>query len=98
VLVDTGGIAGSEEGLAGATARQSRAAAEEADLILFIVDGREGPSALDDEILAWLRKVDTPTFLVVNKVDGIDVQAALRNSRATASRKFWAPRPRTGRA
>jgi GTP-binding protein len=45
VLVDTGGIAGSEEGLAGATARQSRAAAEEADLILFIVDGREGASS-----------------------------------------------------
>ena len=77
VLVDTGGIAGSDEGLAGATARQSRAAAEEADLILFIVDGREGASSLDDEILAWLRKVAKPTFLVVNKTDGIDAQAAL---------------------
>jgi GTPase len=77
VLVDTGGIAGSEEGLAGATARQSRAAAEEADLILFVVDGREGASSLDDDILAWLRKVDTPTFLVVNKTDGLDAQAAL---------------------
>ena len=76
VLVDTGGIAGSEEGLAGATARQSRAAATEADLILFVVDGREGASALDDEILAWLRKVSNPVFLVVNKVDGIDAQTA----------------------
>ncbi|MDQ2702212.1 MAG: ribosome biogenesis GTPase Der [Pseudomonadota bacterium] len=76
VLVDTGGIAGSEEGLAGATARQSRAAAEEADLVLFVVDGREGASALDDEILAWLRKVSTPVYLVVNKVDGIDAQQA----------------------
>ena len=79
VLVDTGGIAGSEEGLAGATARQSRAAAEEADLVLFVVDGREGASSLDDEILAWLRKVDTPTFLIINKVDGIDEQAALND-------------------
>ncbi|MCI4566408.1 ribosome biogenesis GTPase Der [Lysobacter sp. CFH 32150] len=77
VLVDTGGIAGSDEGLAGATARQSRAAAEEADLILFIVDGREGASTIDDDILAWLRKVDTPTFLIVNKIDGLDAQAAL---------------------
>src|SRR6476469_1066613 len=77
VLVDTGGIDGSDEGLAGATARQSRAAAAEADLILFIVDGREGPSTLDDDILAWLRKIDTPTFLVVNKTDGIDAQTAL---------------------
>ncbi|WP_159015856.1 ribosome biogenesis GTPase Der [Cognatiluteimonas profundi] len=77
VLVDTGGIDGSDEGLAGATARQSRAAATEADLILFIVDGREGPSTLDDDILAWLRKIDTPTFLVVNKTDGIDAQTAV---------------------
>ncbi len=77
VLVDTGGIAGIDEGLAGATARQARAAAEEADLILFVVDGREGASSLDDEIGAWLRKVDVPVFLVVNKTDGIDLQASL---------------------
>jgi GTP-binding protein len=76
-VVDTGGIAGEDEGLAGATARQARAAAEEADLVLFIVDGREGASALDDEILAWLRKTARPTLLVVNKTDGLDVQAAL---------------------
>ncbi len=77
VLVDTGGIAGQEEGLAGATAKQSRAAAEEADLVLFVVDGREGASAFDDAILAWLRKRDRPVLLVVNKIDGIDAQAAL---------------------
>ena len=77
VLVDTGGIAGEDEGLAGATARQSRAAAEEADLILFIVDGREGASTVDDDILRWLRKLSKPTVLVVNKSDGIDLQAAL---------------------
>jgi GTPase len=76
-LVDTGGLSGDEEGLAGATARQARAAVEEADLVLFIVDGREGPSALDQNILSWLRKSGKRFFLVVNKVDGIDVQAAL---------------------
>ena len=76
VLVDTGGIAGDEEGLAGATARQSRAAAAEADLVLFIVDAREGASALDDEILAWLRKAARPTLLVLNKIDGVDEEAA----------------------
>lgn len=76
LLIDTGGIAAQEEGLAGATARQSRAAAAEADLVLFVVDGREGASALDDEILAWLRRIDTPTFLVINKIDGLDAQAA----------------------
>jgi len=77
VLVDTGGIGGEDEGLAGATARQSRAAAEEADLIMFIVDGREGASSLDDDILRWLRKLSKPTLLVVNKSDGIDLQSAM---------------------
>lgn len=75
-VVDTGGIAGEDEGLAGATARQARAAAEEADLVLFIVDGREGASALDDDILRWLRKSARPVMLVINKIDGIDAQAA----------------------
>src|SRR5687768_3089335 len=84
VLVDTGGIAGEHVhlesgGLTGATARQARAAAEEADLILFVVDGREGASALDDEILAWLRKISKPTLLVVNKIDGLDAQTALND-------------------
>ncbi|MGH8072736.1 MAG: ribosome biogenesis GTPase Der [Lysobacter sp.] len=82
-VVDTGGIAGESEhlveGLLGATARQARAAAAEADLVLFIVDGREGASALDDEILAWLRKTARPTLLVINKTDGIDTQAALND-------------------
>ena len=45
--------------------------------MLFVVDGREGPSALDDEILGWLRKAARPTLLIVNKVDGIDTQSAL---------------------
>ncbi|MCL1633601.1 ribosome biogenesis GTPase Der [Luteimonas sp. SX5] len=77
VVVDTGGIAGVDEGLAGATARQARAAAEEADLVLFVVDGREGASSLDDDILRWLRKSARPTFLVVNKTDGLDARTAL---------------------
>lgn len=72
LVVDTGGIAGEDEGLAGATTRQARAAAAEADLILFVVDAREGTSALDDEILAWLRKLSRPTLLLINKIDGTD--------------------------
>lgn len=77
VVCDTGGISGIENGLAGATADQARAAVDEADLVLFVVDGREGPSTLDSELLRWLRKSGKPTWLVVNKTDGIDVAAAL---------------------
>ncbi|MEN1929371.1 ribosome biogenesis GTPase Der [Luteimonas sp. MJ250] len=81
-LVDTGGIADggvhlTTGNLAGATARQARAGADEADLVLFVVDGREGPSTVDDEILAWLRKSARPTLLVVNKTDGMDARAAV---------------------
>lgn len=76
LVVDTGGIAGEEEGLAGATARQARAAAAEADLILFVVDGREGASSLDDEILVWLRRLGRPVLLLINKTDAVDVHAA----------------------
>ncbi|KFN44432.1 ribosome biogenesis GTPase Der [Arenimonas oryziterrae] len=77
VICDTGGLSDDEEGLAGATAKQSRSAAEEADLVLFVVDGREGPSALDQTILKWLRKTGKPFFLVVNKTDGLDEQACV---------------------
>uniref|UniRef100_UPI0027D250AB hypothetical protein n=1 Tax=Escherichia coli TaxID=562 RepID=UPI0027D250AB len=42
------------------TFEQARAAAAEADLILFVVDAREGTSAMDDEILAWRRKLSRP--------------------------------------
>jgi GTP-binding protein len=77
IVCDTGGLSGEDEGLAGATAKQSRAAAEEADLILFIVDGREGPMAYDEAVLSWLRKSGKPFFLVVNKTDGLDEDATV---------------------
>jgi GTPase len=77
ILCDTGGLSGDEEGLAGATAKQSRAAVDEADLVLFVVDGREGPSSMDQNILPWLRKCNKPIVLVVNKVDGMDEAQAL---------------------
>ncbi|HHW4681234.1 MAG TPA: GTPase, partial [Xylella taiwanensis] len=70
-VVDTGGIVGKADGLAGATARQARVAATEADVVLFVVNVREGASALDDDILAWLRKLSQPTLLVINKIDGV---------------------------
>ena len=76
-VCDTGGLSGEDTGLAGATARQSRAAAEEADFVLFVVDGREGPLPLDQEILAWLRKSGKPYALVVNKTDGLDEAACV---------------------
>ena len=76
-LVDTGGLAGDEEGLRGLTEQQARVGADEADVILFVVDGRTGPQTQDEPILRWLRKIDKPLLLVVNKTDGLDENTAL---------------------
>lgn len=77
MVVDTGGI-GSEEGSLGERAEvQSWAAVEEADVLLFIVDGRVGITPDDSEILRRLRRQSKPVILAVNKTDGLDETSAL---------------------
>jgi GTP-binding protein len=70
VLWDTGGIFGAGE--AELTA-QVRCAAEEAfcdsDLLLFVVDAKEGLSPIDEELARMLRKSQKPVILVINKID-----------------------------
>src|SRR4030095_337940 len=70
VLWDTGGIFGGGE--AELTA-QGRRAAEEAfcdsDLLLFVVDAKEGLSPIDEELARMLRKSQKPVVLVINKID-----------------------------
>nr|WP_086941235.1 ribosome biogenesis GTPase Der [Thaumasiovibrio occultus] len=76
IVIDTGGIDGTEEGVETKMAEQSLAAIEEADVVLFLVDGRAGLTVADEAIAAHLRQREKPTYLVVNKVDGIDGDAA----------------------
>ncbi|WP_440223025.1 ribosome biogenesis GTPase Der [Dokdonella sp. MW10] len=76
VVVDTGGLADSEEGLAGLTARQVELAIGEADVVLFVVDARDGLLPTDQAILARLRRAAKPVLLAVNKVDGLDETVA----------------------
>lgn len=75
-MIDTGGIDGTEEGVETKMAQQSLAAIEEADVVLFMVDGRAGRTPADEEIANHLRSREKTTFLVVNKVDGIDADQA----------------------
>jgi GTP-binding protein len=77
VLVDTGGLSGEDEGLAGLTAQQSLAAIEEADLLVFVVDARDGIVPQDNNILATLRRSGKPAILLVNKIDGLDETTVL---------------------
>jgi len=69
LLVDTGGLVGGEENLSGMVRRQAEAAVEEADVILLVVDGRQGPQAGDAEVVDYLRRTAKPILLVVNKID-----------------------------
>ncbi len=69
-LVDTGGLdVDSHEPMASAVRKQVLAAIEEADALVFLVDGRTGPHPLDFRIAEVLRKTDRPVLLVVNKLD-----------------------------
>ncbi len=76
IVIDTGGIDGTENGVETEMAAQSLMAIEEADVVLFLVDGRAGLTAADEAIAEHLRTRNKPSFLVVNKVDGLDPDAA----------------------
>lgn len=71
-LIDTGGIEPySEDKIMQQIRRQAEVAVELADVIVFMVDGKEGMTASDKEIATKLRKTSKPVVLVANKVDNI---------------------------
>jgi len=81
-VVDTGGfVHASDDVFEAAIRNQVKAAAEEAAVLIFMVDAQTGITDLDDNIARWLRRVDKPVFLVVNKVDN-------HNSMMDAN-EFW---------
>lgn len=84
LVVDTGGIADDAEGIECFARKQVQIALEEADIVLFMVDAREGLSASDKVIADSLRKLDKPILLVTNKVDGIDATIATSDFYALA--------------
>ena len=77
IVIDTGGIDGSEEGIDLPMADQALQAISEADMTLLLVDGRAGLSPGDEYIVDILRRQQRPFVLVVNKTDGIDQDVAL---------------------
>jgi GTP-binding protein len=69
-LIDTGGMGHEDpDNLTDQVERQIEAAIDEADVLLFVVDNRDGLTALDEEVALRLRRVDKPIILVVNKCD-----------------------------
>lgn len=76
IVIDTGGLTGDEQGIDAEMARQSLMAVEEADIVLFLVDGRTGLTSGDELIANQLRRSGKPAHLVVNKTDGQDPDMA----------------------
>lgn len=77
LLVDTGGISGDEAGIDTAMADQSLLAIEEADAVLFLVDCRAGLTPADEMIAKHLRVTNKKTYVVANKVDGVNHDVAV---------------------
>lgn len=77
IVIDTGGISGDEEGIDYKMAEQSLLAIEEADIVLFMVDGRAGLNPADEMIADHLRRGEKECHLIVNKTDGIDPEVAM---------------------
>lgn len=84
LVVDTGGITDDSDGIESLAKKQVQIALEEADVIFFLVDAREGINASDFVIAANLRKLGKPIVLVTNKTDGLDAQTATTDFYALA--------------
>ncbi len=77
-LVDTGGIEpDSKDEILIQMRNQAQTAIESADVILFLVDGKEGITPADNEVATMLRKVDKPIVLCVNKLDSVEEEVNL---------------------
>jgi GTP-binding protein len=83
IVIDTGGFEPvAKTGIAAEMARQARQAVVEADLVVFLVDGRQGMAARDRDIANELRRTAARVVLAVNKTEGMQ--------RDTVTADFWA--------
>lgn len=74
-LVDTGGIDNnSEDAFQKDIRKQAEIAINEADVVVFLVDGRVGVTTNDEEVASILHRSKTPVVLVVNKLDNFEVE------------------------
>lgn len=111
-LVDTGGLDPSaKEGMLALIRHQTQIAIAEADILLFVMDGRAGVTPPDEAVVQLLRGVRKPVVYAVNKIDttksdplvsdfyrlGIDPIFLSRLNTASAWTTSWKPSTRTSR-
>lgn len=70
ILIDTGGLTDQSDNMSDLMRKQARLAIEEADLVLFIVDGRAGLMPTDNDVAQQLRNDGKQVRLVINKTEG----------------------------
>ncbi|AFJ01878.1 GTP-binding protein EngA [Methylophaga frappieri] len=70
ILIDTGGLTNETDSMSELMRKQAALAIDEADLMVFLVDGRAGLLPADEEIARLLRNVGKPVLLVINKSEG----------------------------
>ena len=77
IVIDTGGIVPGEreDEILKSIRKQAEAAVEEADIILLMVDAKQGITPADEEIAQYLRSANKPIFIVANKVDNVQMEA-----------------------
>lgn len=72
MVIDTAGLEeADEDALESRMLQQTEQALDEANIVLFVVDGRSGITPLDEHFAAWLRKKSLPIVLLMNKCEGI---------------------------
>jgi GTP-binding protein len=72
IAIDTGGVAGGEEGIDELMVEQTVRALEEADVAIVMVDGRSGVTAADEHVVNLARRHAKKAWLAVNKAEGLD--------------------------
>ncbi|MEO0344680.1 MAG: ribosome biogenesis GTPase Der [Pseudomonadota bacterium] len=75
LVVDTGGLGDDDEGVAALMAEQARLAIDESDVVIFLVDARDGLLSGDYDIADRVRRSDKPVFVAINKAEGLDADA-----------------------
>ena len=76
LVIDTGGVAGGEEGIEEAMVEQTVKALQEADVAIIMVDGRSGLTAADEHVADLARRHAKRTWLAVNKAEGLESTTA----------------------
>ncbi len=76
LVIDTGGLAGGEEGIEEVMVEQTKRALQEADVAIIMVDGRSGLTAADEHVADLARRHAKKTWLAVNKAEGLDAAMA----------------------